>query len=130
MASAGPVVSKETRLGKSSREKGKRGEREAALFLTDQGFPARRGVQYHGGPDSPDLICPSLRRLHFEVKRTEKLSIYDALAQADQDAPMDAISVVLHRRNDCGWVVILYADDFLSIVRESEIPESTKVQSG
>ena len=127
MASAGPVVSKETRLGKSSREKGKRGEREAALFLTDQGFPARRGVQYRGGPDSPDLVCPSLSKLHFEVKRAEKVSVYDAIQQAGDDAPLDTIPVVLHRRNDHCWVVVLYASDFLSIVRESEIPEGAKV---
>jgi len=114
-------------VAKKSRDKGKRGEREAALFLTDQGFPARRGVQYRGGPDSPDLVCPSLSKLHFEVKRAESLRIYDAINQASDDAPPETIPVVMHRRSDCDWLVILYASDFLSIVRESEIPDGTKV---
>ena len=128
MASAGPVVYRRfTMPGKRSRNKGKVGEREAALFLTDQGFTARRGVQYKGGPDSPDIECPSLRRLHFEVKRNEALRLYDAITRADDDAPPDTIPVVMHRKNDCDWVVILYAEDFLNIVRESEIPEGAKV---
>ena len=110
-------------MGKFSKDKGRRGEREAALFLTDQGFTARRGVQYKGGPNSPDVECPSLRRLHIEIKRTESLRIYDAMNQASDDAPPETIPVVLHRKNDCDWVVILYAEDFLDIVRESEIPE-------
>lgn len=113
--------------GKRSRNKGKVGEREAALFLTDQGFPARRGVQYKGGPNSPDVECPSLRKLHFEVKRAESLRIYDAINQASDDAPPETIPVVMHRRSDCDWVVVLYAEDFLSIVRESEIPEGAEV---
>ena len=116
-------------MARKSRDKGKRGEREAALFLTDQGFPARRGVQYKGGPNSPDVECPSLRKLHFEVKRAEKVSVYDAIQQAGDDAPLDTIPVVMHRRNDHCCVVVLYASDFLSIVRESEIPEGAEVKS-
>lgn len=112
-------------MGKRSRDKGRRGEREAALFLTDQGFTARRGVQYKGGPDSSDIECPSLRRFHFEVKRAERLNLYDALDQADADRPPDAIPVVLHRRNDCGWVAVLWGEDFLRVVRESEFVEPT-----
>jgi Holliday junction resolvase len=54
----------------NSNQKGKRGEREAAAFLTDEGFPARRGQQFAGGTDSPDVVCESLSGLHFEVKRT------------------------------------------------------------
>ena len=40
-------------MGKTSREKGKRGEREVAGLLRSYGYDARRGVQYHGGEDSP-----------------------------------------------------------------------------
>jgi hypothetical protein len=56
----------------NSRNKGKRGELEAAKFLASEGFPARRGQQFSGGTDSPDVLCEALPRIHFEVKRTEK----------------------------------------------------------
>ena len=67
-------------MGKASRDKGKRGEREVAEFLRDHGIPARRGVQYAGGADSPDVI--GFEGVHIEVKRTEALRLYPALEQA------------------------------------------------
>jgi Holliday junction resolvase len=57
-------------MGKMSRTKGKVGEREVAELLRANGFhAARRGVQYQGGADSPDVI--GLPGFHNEVKRTE-----------------------------------------------------------
>ena len=35
-------------IGRSSKEKGKRGEREAAELFRDHGFDVRRSVQYNG----------------------------------------------------------------------------------
>jgi Holliday junction resolvase len=53
----------------NSRQKGKRGELEAAKYLRSLGFTsARRGVQYSGGPDSPDVVCDELPGVHIEVK--------------------------------------------------------------
>lgn len=73
--------------GKRSRNKGLRGELQFVAFLRDEGWTtARRGAQYRGGSDSPDVLCPELAQLHFEVKRTERLSPYDAVAQARADA--------------------------------------------
>ena len=54
----------------NSKDKGKRGERMAAAKFREHGFDARRGVQYSGGPDSPDVVGPE--GLHIEVKFTEK----------------------------------------------------------
>ena len=47
----------------NSRRKGARGELELAAKFTDAGFPARRGQQPAGGPDSPDVV-PSIPSLH------------------------------------------------------------------
>jgi hypothetical protein len=80
----------------NSRNKGKRGELEAAKFLASEGFPARRGQQFSGGTDSPDVVCEALPGIHFEVKRTEKGNPYDWVAQAERDAG-HKIPVVLHR---------------------------------
>ena len=98
-----------------SREKGKRGERQVAALFREYGFDAKRGQQYHGGPDSPDVV--GVPGLHIEVKRTERLNLYDALAQAKRDAGED-LPVVIHRRNDSEWVVILSFADFMKLYRE------------
>ncbi len=102
-----------------SRRKGKTGELELARLLTAEGFPAVRGVQYHGGTDSPDVRCPCLPRIHFEVKRTERLRLYEALTQARHDAG-EKLPIVAHRANNCGWVAILDFTDLLAIVRASD----------
>lgn len=53
----------------NSRQKGKRGELAAAHYLRSLGFiSARRGVQYSGSPDSPDVVCDELPGVHIEVK--------------------------------------------------------------
>ena len=49
----------------NSRDKGKRGERMAAKKFREHGFDTRRGVQYQGGPDSPDVVGPE--GLHIEA---------------------------------------------------------------
>lgn len=102
-----------------SRNKGKTGERELARLLTAKGFPASRGVQYRGGTDSPDVVCTCLPGIHFEVKRTERLRLYDALAQARHDGG-DKLPVVAYRANTSPWVAILDLSDLLAILRESE----------
>lgn len=108
----------------NSRAKGARGEREAAALLTEEGFPARRGQQFAGGTDSPDVVCPSLPALHFEVKRVQVGNPYVWMAQADRDSGYK-LPVVLHRRNDHEWLAILKATDFLAIVRESNFVDSS-----
>ena len=105
-------------MGKMSREKGKRGEREVARILKENGYDARRGVQYKGGQDSPDVI--GLRGVHIEVKRTERLNLYDSISQSRIDSGED-MPVVMHRRNDCEWLVIQPLEDWLKLYREWEV---------
>lgn len=106
-------------MAKMSRDKGKRGEREVARILREHGYDARRGVQYHGGADSPDVI--GLPGIHIEVKRTERLNLYDALGQSRGDAGEGESPVVIHRRNDCEWVVIQPISDWLDMYASSEM---------
>lgn len=103
-------------MGGFSKAKGKRGEREFASICRDNGYDARRGQQYNG-VDGEDVV--GLPSIHIEVKRTEKLSLYDALAQAKHDAN-GKIPIVAHRRNNSKWVVIMDADDWFTIYREWE----------
>lgn len=103
-------------MGKSQREKGKRGERELARRLREYGYDARRGQQYCGVSGDADVI--GLPGVHIEVKRTERLSLYDALSQAKSDARPGEMPIVAHRRNNCDWVIIQPLDDWIKIYRE------------
>ena len=103
----------------NSNQKGKAGEREFANFLKSHGIEARRGQQFSGGGDSPDVVH-SLPGIHFEVKRVEKFSLWDSIEQAETDRPEDYIPVVAHRKNRRDWVVVLYAEDFLELVKKKD----------
>jgi hypothetical protein len=94
-------------MGRMSRQKGKRGEREAAAELgAILGVDARRGVQYQGGPDSPDVVLDGVP-IHVEAKRTERLSLWAAIEQAKADAPAGKVPMVWHKANRRGSVVIV-----------------------
>jgi len=91
--------------GKHSREKGKRGEREAARALTEVlGLPARRGQQYDGTEGKDVVTVPGL---HVEVKRVESLRLYPAVEQAKRDAADGEVPIVLHRKNEREWLLIV-----------------------
>lgn len=104
-------------MGKTSREKGKRGERELAKELKSVlGIDARRGQQHSGSPDSPDVIT-SLPGVHFECKRVEQLRLYPSLEQASSDSGDDQIPILAHRRNRKPWTITLYLDDLPELCR-------------
>ena len=97
--------------GKMSRDKGKRGERELAKYLREQGWPeARRTAQYCGSAGDADL-ADAIPNVHIEAKRTEKLSLYQAMQQASDDALDGEIPTVFHRRNRKDWLVVVRLDD-------------------
>lgn len=101
----------------NSRDKGKRGEREARDRLNELfGWKCRRGQQYAGGPDSADLGDIPVD-VHFEVKRVEKLNLHSAIQQAISDAGNN-VPVVLHKRNRGEWIVSLRLDDLPRLVEE------------
>lgn len=99
----------------NSKKKGSRGEREFSQFLKERGIEARRGQQYSGSPDSPDVIS-SLEHIHWEVKRVEALQIHKAMYQAKADAGANQTPVVAYRKNREEWLVILTADDFIKLL--------------
>lgn len=96
----------------NSRRKGKDGELELAKVLRAHGYEARRGVQYHGGADSPDVV--GIEGLHIECKRVEALNVYAAMEQADRDCG-ENVPVVMHRKNGKPWLVTMHLGDFLKI---------------
>lgn len=101
----------------NSRQKGKRGEIEAAQALRANGIMAKRGVQYQGGEGSPDVALDVGVGLHVEVKRTEAFRLYSAMKQARQDAG-EKIPFVLHRRSREPWVAIVELDNLIEFCKE------------
>ena len=100
----------------NSRDKGARGERELANKLKEYGFDCRRGQQFCGANGDADVV--GLDGVHIEVKRTERLSLYDALAQAKHDAREGEMPVVMHRKNNCEWVAIQPLADWIELYKE------------
>ena len=100
----------------NSRDKGCRGERERANKLKEYGFDCRRGQQFCGANGDADVV--GLDGIHIEVKRTERLSLYDALSQAKSDAREGEMPVVVHRKNNCEWVVVQPLEDWIALYKE------------
>jgi hypothetical protein len=104
-------------MGRMSRQKGARGERECAAELGQLlGVDARRGVQFQGGPDSPDVVLDGVA-IHVEAKRVEALQLYAAIEQATSDAD-GKVPIVWHRRNGKPSVVIVETSRLLELARE------------
>lgn len=107
----------------NSRQKGARGEREWAHYLTKKGYPARRGQQFSGSKDSPDVVCESLKGMHWEVKKVQALNLEAAYAQALRDCDIK-VPIVAHRRDNSEWKVTLSAEHFFKILEQ--IPDLKK----
>jgi Holliday junction resolvase len=102
----------------NSRTKGKRGELEFSALLRAHGFDARRGQQFSGSPDSPDVVSAALPWLHIEVKRVEHLNLAEACAQAKRDAGAKPW-IVAHRKNRGPWMITLDSDALYELLRQS-----------
>lgn len=103
--------------GRTSKEKGKRGEREIAKILRDAGYDTKRGQQFCGINGDADVI--GLPHIHIEVKRVERLNIYDAMSQSIRDAKAYEMPTVMHRTNNRDWLVTMPLDEWLKIYKES-----------
>jgi len=102
----------------NSRQKGKVGEREFAALLRVHGFDARRGQQFAGGGDSPDIVSDSLRWLHIEVKRVQYLNLAEACAQARRDCGGKPW-IVAHRRNREPWFITMDSDALYDLLHKA-----------
>lgn len=102
----------------NSRAKGARGERMWRDEIIGAGFMARRGQQFSGGADSPDVICEDLSHLHFEVKFVQSLNVRKAMVQAIRDGK-NKTPIVAHKTNNSPWLVTMTSDDFFKLIKES-----------
>ena len=95
--------------------KGAEGELEFAKYCHGQGFDkVRRTAQYCGiTGEAADVI--GLPGIHAEVKRVERLNLYEAIEQAKRDSK---------KSGRVPAVVTMTADDWFNLYRESELLNS------
>lgn len=103
----------------NSKQKGKEAEREFSRAINNIGqFNAKRGCQFRGSPDSPDILCDG--PLYFEVKRRERLDLSGSIAQAVSDSGYPhsgRTPVVASRKNREGWLLTVRIEDVVSFAR-------------
>ena len=100
----------------NSNQKGKRGERELASVLKSYGYECRRGQQYCGSNGDADVV--GLKGIHIECKRVERLCIEDAVQQAIRDKRGCELPAVMHRKNNCEWLVTMRLEDWIKLYNE------------
>ena len=105
-------------MGKAQRRKGANGEREVVHKFREHGIELLR-VPNSGGlkrrmEERGDLL--GLPGYNVEVKRQEKASIWEWCKQSELDAAFDGvIPLVIFRRNNDKWRVVLPLDDFIGL---------------
>ena len=102
----------------NSRDKGKRGELEAAHLLKEYGYETRRGQQFSGANGDADVV--GLPHIHLEIKRVEKLNIDNALSQSIRDARDEEVPIVMHRKNRTEWKITMRFEDWMEMYKEWE----------
>lgn len=114
-------MSKKSKI--NSRAKGARGERLCRDLLRKHGYEARRGQQFSGGKDSPDVVS-SLEGHHIEVKFVESFNAYKAMEQASRDCEgTGKVPIVFHKRKGKEWLVVLKAEDYLQLLDDKVMDE-------
>ena len=104
----------------NSKRKGKNGELEIVKILKDRGYDVRRSVQYNGAAEDGQADVVGLPGIHIEVKRAEKLNIYDAVSQAIHDCDALHMPAVFHRRNNRSWLVTMPLSYWLTVYEFSK----------
>ena len=108
-------------MGKMSRDKGARGERQFCDVCRTCGYDgvhrtAQRVGKLGGAPD-----VQGLPGVHVEVKNVERLNVRDAMEQAMRDAAECDIPIVAHKRNNAPWLITMNALDWFELYHAWEV---------
>ena len=110
----------------NSRKKGARYELEIARYLSENGFPSRRGQQFSGSPDSPDVVSDEFPVL-IEAKRVQRLNLQSAFTQAIKDAG-DKPPCVVHRVNHGENMITMRLADFVELLNKKSWEDDGEVR--
>ena len=113
---------------KNSRQKGKRGELDAAETLRRLfSWNARRTQQFKGTSDSSDVEVAETPDAFWEIKREERLNVFNALATAVEEAGRK-LPILMHRRNNTDWLVTVRLVDLMrlaAVVEQARVATRT-----
>ena len=107
-------------MGKFSRDKGKRGEREFCKLCEENGIQGVSRTAQCKGKTGAAGDVEGLDGFHVECKAVERLNLREAMAQSVRDAEAEGkgnIPLVAHKKNREGWLITLRAEDFLQMCR-------------
>jgi len=115
-------------MGKYSRSKGQRGERQWRDRWRDEGFEAERGKQRSGSPDSPDVKVPYWDDVfQQEVKWVEKLNLGKAMEKAIEDAGPKKAPLIAHKKSGEDFLVTMRAQDWFKMLHACDFDALKKL---
>lgn len=103
-------------MSRAQRDKGARGEREVIQLLKDHGWPNARRTSDGRAQSSRGDITAGPSCAHIEVKYVERLSVPQAVRQAQADAHPHDIPIVAHRSSRQQWLATLPLEDLLPLL--------------
>ena len=105
-------------MGKASRDKGKRFEREIASVFRERFGHSYRGapLQASGGCIMPDVVTPL--PIHIECSHGKAVSAHGKLEQAIRDARAGMVPIAITRRDRGETIASLRLEDLLDILEE------------
>lgn len=106
----------------NSKQKGNRFERLVAGLFKDYGYNAFRTAQYEGKSGNCADV-EGVPGLHIECKHSEKMHLYEWMAQADRDnnaSRIKKLPVVIHKANNKDVLVSMHFEDFMELYTEWE----------
>ena len=105
----------------NSQKKGANYERKIAnafgkIYGKLRRTPLSGGMEWKGDIQAIENDMP----FSIECKKQEKLNIWKALKQAEEDCPDDKIPIVVFARNRSKDYVVIGMDEFLEILKEND----------
>jgi hypothetical protein len=106
-------------MGRASRSKGKRGEREVVKRFIAAGVPCRRRWEEQskpGGQENGDLAIGEAEEVYAEVRHQEVLRIPAWLREVEEKAKGRPRALIF-RRNREDWHVAVPLDDYIELLK-------------
>ncbi len=93
-------------MGKSAREKGRRGERVAKLLLADRDWQILADTT--AGLSTDDLVCmsPDGKVVSVEVKNCKQIDVPAFVRQARTNAKKNAWMLMCHISGTASWLIL------------------------
>lgn len=106
-------------MGKASRDKGKRGEREVVLLAREVGFPDAHRDWLTPQNDGDIGLGDEYEDVYVEVRRRETLAVPSWWAEVEAKAG-DRLPVLATRKNDMPWLGITRLERLLALIQKGD----------